>query len=69
MVTPEWPPMTGTDTWDTSRPFASATKVLARTISRVVTPKMLHTQVGIEKLTLREIVPFTSPCYNTLDYV
>ena len=41
MVTPAWPPMTGTDVADTSRPLASATNVLARTISSVVTPKSL----------------------------
>ena len=38
MVTPAWPPTTGTSTSLTSRPLASATKVLARTTSSVVTP-------------------------------
>ena len=38
MVIPAWPPTTGTSTSLTSRPFASATKVLERTTSRVVTP-------------------------------
>mmetsp|Transcript_9001 Transcript_9001/g.26978 ORF Transcript_9001/g.26978 Transcript_9001/m.26978 type:complete len:228 (+) Transcript_9001:539-1222(+) len=38
MVVPAWPPMTGTFTVATSKPLASATKVLARTTSRVDTP-------------------------------
>ena len=43
MVIPEWPPSTGTVVVvDTSGvPLASATKVEARTMSRVVTPKIL----------------------------
>ena len=38
MVVPAWPPMTGTFMSETATPPASATKVLARTMSRVVTP-------------------------------
>lgn len=38
MVSPAWPPMTGTLTLVTSRPLASATNVLERTMSSVVTP-------------------------------
>ena len=38
MVTPAWPPMTGTSTVRRSSPFFSATNVLARTMSSVVTP-------------------------------
>ena len=41
MVMPAWPPMTGTLTVLTSTPLASATNVLARTTSSVVTPKIL----------------------------
>ena len=41
MVTPAWPPTTGTSTSATGRPLASATNVLARTTSRVVTPMSL----------------------------
>ena len=44
MVIPEWPPITGTDTLDTSNCLASATKVLARTMSSVVTPNSLQVQ-------------------------
>lgn len=40
---PAWPPMTGTLTELTSSPLASATNVLARTTSNVVTPNILHT--------------------------
>mmetsp|Transcript_8751 Transcript_8751/g.18845 ORF Transcript_8751/g.18845 Transcript_8751/m.18845 type:complete len:222 (+) Transcript_8751:378-1043(+) len=39
IVVPAWPPTTGTVTLLTSRPLALATKVRARTTSRVVTPK------------------------------
>ena len=42
MVTPECPPITGTFTVVTSRPLASATKVLALTISNVLTPNILQ---------------------------
>ena len=42
MVTPECPPITGTDVLVTSNPLASATKVFDRTTSRVVTPNMLR---------------------------
>ena len=42
MVTPECPPITGTDVLVTSNPLASATKVFDRTMSRVVTPNMLR---------------------------
>ncbi len=42
MVTPAWPPTTGTSTSWTARPLASATKVLARTTSSVVTPSTLR---------------------------
>ena len=38
MVTPAWPPMTGTLTSAGLRPMASATKALARTTSSLVTP-------------------------------
>lgn len=41
MVPPAWPPMTGTSMVLTSRPLRSATKVRARTMSSVVTPKIL----------------------------
>lgn len=44
MVIPACPPMTGTLTLLTSSPFASATKVLERTMSNVVTPKILREQ-------------------------
>lgn len=38
MVLPAWPPTTGTSTWLGCEPTAWARKVLARTMSRVVTP-------------------------------
>jgi hypothetical protein len=41
MVTPEWPPMTVTLVEAWSAFFSSLTKVLARTMSKVVTPKTL----------------------------
>ena len=41
METPAWPPTTGMEVEAGSRPFSSATNVLARTTSRVVTPNTL----------------------------
>ncbi len=41
MVTPEWPPITGTSTSPGCLPFSSATKVLERMMSSVVTPNSL----------------------------
>ena len=41
MVTPEWPPITGTEVSATFNPLASATNVFARTTSRVLTPTTL----------------------------
>ena len=38
MVTPEWPPITGTSSSCGFLPFSSATKVLERMMSSVVTP-------------------------------
>ena len=46
MVTPECPPITGTDVLVTSNPLASATKVFDRTTSRVVTPNMLRDTIN-----------------------
>ncbi|EPY32646.1 malate dehydrogenase [Strigomonas culicis] len=42
MVSPLWPPITGTSTSTGAFPIASLTKVLARTRSSVVTPKSLR---------------------------
>ena len=41
MVTPEWPPITGTSTSPQFLPFSSATKVFERMMSSVVTPNNL----------------------------
>lgn len=41
IVTPEWPPITGTSTAETLNFLASATNVFDRTTSSVVTPKIL----------------------------
>ncbi len=46
MVAPAWPPMTGTSTSLRSRPLASATNVLARTTSSVVTPSTWSPQAA-----------------------
>lgn len=49
IVTPECPPITGTDVLVTSNPLASATKVLERTMSSVVTPNILKEDIAIVK--------------------
>ena len=42
MVTPAWPPMTGTETASGAIPMASATNVFARSTSSFVTPSSLR---------------------------
>ena len=42
MVTPAWPPTTGTETASGAAPMAPATKVLARSTSSLVTPSSLR---------------------------
>ncbi len=42
MVTPAWPPITGTETASGASPMASATKVFARSTSSFVTPSSLR---------------------------